>query len=152
MGFKLMDEFIKKFKIKELLILRTNYWTWSVRPDQATIGSTIISLNRKENCFSNISNLESADYMNILKIAELTTKHVFNFQKINYLTLMMVDNYLHTHVIPRYSSTKCFFDKKWTDIGWPGQPDLSTTQQTNTDTKTIKLLLSSSFIDNSHKT
>ena len=40
----------------------------------------------------------------------------------NYLTLMMIDPHVHTHVIPRYSSLLKFNSKDYVDANWPGPP------------------------------
>ena len=50
----------------------------------------------------------------------------FDFQKINYLALMMVDPHVHFHVIPRYSSSREFGGATCLDAAWPKPPDLGT--------------------------
>jgi diadenosine tetraphosphate (Ap4A) HIT family hydrolase len=35
------------------------------------------------------------------------------------LTLMMVDEHVHTHILPRYKEEKIFAWMTWTDEWWP---------------------------------
>lgn len=116
------EDFIKKFDIDALTIVNTPYWVWSLRPHQATLGSSILSLKRKCESFSEISLEESEDLVKIVKIIESTLKKSFKYNKINYLMLMMVDKQLHFHVIPRYSDKKTFFNIVWEDENWPKFP------------------------------
>jgi len=51
---------------------------------------------------------------------------VFDYRKINYLALMMVDPHVHFHVIPRYSEPRTFDGATWTDATWPKPPDVTT--------------------------
>lgn len=118
-------QFLEKFRIKELTVVRTKHWTWSVRPVHPTIGSGIISLNRYCERYSSITNTESEDFANIIRIVENTTEKCYVHEKINYLMLMMVDSHLHYHVIPRYSKATSFHNIIWQDNGWPGPPILS---------------------------
>ena len=41
-----LAEFHEKFRVPELEVVRSEYWTWSVRPVQSTLGAGILSLNR----------------------------------------------------------------------------------------------------------
>ena len=43
----------------------------------------------------------------------------------NYLMLMMVDPYVHFHVLPRYREPQEFRAVTFADKGWPGTPDLA---------------------------
>jgi hypothetical protein len=44
---ELMDNFRKKFKIADFTIYETDYWIWSLRPVQATLGSSIFICSDK---------------------------------------------------------------------------------------------------------
>ncbi len=122
------EEFKEKFKIRELEIIKTDYWTWSVRPVHCTIGAGVLSLNRYEEKLSNITKEESCDLINIIKIIEDTVKKAFNYDIMNYLMLMMVDPHVHYHVVPRYSEQITFSDLTWIDKGWPKLPVLTAEQ------------------------
>ena len=53
---------------------------------------------------------------------ERKLRDAFQFDKINYLLLMMVDRHLHFHVIPRYAETRSFAGVEWPDPAWPKGP------------------------------
>jgi diadenosine tetraphosphate (Ap4A) HIT family hydrolase len=46
------------------------------------------------------------------------------YERINYLMLMMVDPHVHYHVIPRYSTSRTFNGVEFVDAGWPALPQL----------------------------
>ena len=58
----------------------------------------------------------------------------FNYDKLNYLMLMMVDPDVHLHVIPRYAEPGDFNGVKFVDSGWSGAPNLSKATKTDADT------------------
>lgn len=121
----IMDDFKKKFKTKELLIHETEHWVWSLRPVQATLGAGVLSLKRECPVFSELNQEEFCDLNNIIKVIEKTLEQTFKYDIMNYLMLMMVDNQVHYHVIPRYERTKDFAGTSWKDSGWPGVPNLT---------------------------
>ncbi len=49
----------------------------------------------------------------------------FSPDKINYILLMMVDKYVHWHVIPRYQSPREMGGVSFEDSGWPRYPTLT---------------------------
>lgn len=122
---KTMEDFKNKFKTEELLIFETEYWVWSLRPVQVTLGSGVLSLKRQCLVFSELNQEEFCDLNNIIKIIEKTLKKTFNYDIMNYLMLMMVDKQVHYHIIPRYGRTIDFVGLRWKDLGWPGVPNLA---------------------------
>jgi len=53
--------FNSKFNVDELLIVQTEYWRWSLRPIQCTLGAGILSLRRPAETMSELSADEGAD-------------------------------------------------------------------------------------------
>lgn len=123
-----LDEFKLKFCVDELMIIDTGMWTWSLRPEQPTLGSSIISLNRYALHFSDVSSKEMADLADLIKIVERTLKVTFKPDIINYLMLMMVDHHVHYHIIPRYKVERKYDGVSWVDNGWPTLPIISDSQ------------------------
>jgi len=119
------DDFRKKFQVDALLIFETEYWCWSLRPIQVTVGSGILSLKRAETQLSNITEAESADFVNIVRVIENTLTKTFSYQRINYLMLMMIDFQVHYHVIPRYDKDVFFLERNWRDEDYPKPPTIS---------------------------
>lgn len=119
-----MSNFNNKFKTRKLLIYETDYWIWSLRPVQATLGAGVLSLKRECQVLSDMNQEEFSDLNNVIKVIELTLKKTFNYDIMNYLMLMMIDKQVHYHVIPRYERTIAFAGTSWKDSCWPGVPNL----------------------------
>lgn len=117
-------EFQKKFKVNEYIIYETEYWIWSLRPHQATLGAGILSLKRECSKYGELNPEEFADLNNIIKVIEKTLSDTFNYDVINYLILMMVDKHVHYHIFPRYQKPLMFLDEVWEDSSWPAVPTL----------------------------
>lgn len=128
---KKLSDFRNKFSVEENLIVNTGSWSWSVRPTQPTLGSGVISLNRYALQLSEVTPAEMAELSRLIKTLENTLKKAFDYDIMNYLMLMMVDHHVHYHVIPRYSTSKEFFDLEWDDNGWPSLPILAEKQYSN---------------------
>lgn len=120
-----MREFEKKFRIEELKIKEFEHWVVSLRPKQVTLGSLILSLKRECLTFAELREEETTELSVVFNFSENTLKSVFNAEKINYLALMMVDNQVHFHVLPRYSETVLFNNKEFRDYSWPAAPEIS---------------------------
>lgn len=118
-------KFIEKFRVEELKVLDFKYWQLSLRPEQSTLGALIISLKRGCTSISKLTSKESSELQRVFQETELLLEKVFDFDKINYLCLMMIDDQVHFHVIPRYKNNKIFEDVVFEDIGWPALPLLN---------------------------
>jgi len=137
-----MEEFNKKFRVQELLIAQVGAWNISLRPQQPTIGSLILSLGRKCTAFSELTEQEAIDLGKAFKRIESMLKNTFNPQKINYLALMMVDNQVHYHVLPRYEGVVKIDDTEYKDHCWPVAHDLKQLRVNNSSlTKILEKLL-----------
>jgi glycerol-3-phosphate cytidylyltransferase len=112
-------EFKNKFKVERLGILNFNYWVVSVRPKQPTIGSLVISLKRDCKHLNNLTEAETQELSKVFSDTEHLLKKAFSYDKINYLCLMMVDEHVHFHVIPRYEKQVEFNDQVYIDNDWP---------------------------------
>ena len=103
-------------KQNEFLIYESEYWIWSLRSFQATLGSGILSLKRECLIFSGLIKEEFCGLnIIIIKVIENTLKETVNHDVLNYLMLMMVDKQVHYHVIPRYERTIEFEGILWKD-------------------------------------
>jgi diadenosine tetraphosphate (Ap4A) HIT family hydrolase len=125
MKINLNTQYINKFKIEKYLITYTETWLISLRPLQPTIGSLVLSVNRKCKAFSDLNENEGSDLIRAFKIIEKLYKNTLKPNKINYLALMMVDEQVHYHVIPRYKSAIQFNKEEYIDKNWPGPPELT---------------------------
>lgn len=138
-------EFKEKFKIPELSVVDFKHWVLSVRPQQITLGSMLISLKRDCNSLGELYADESKELNLIFHKTELLLNKNFQFDKINYLCLMMVDTHVHFHVIPRYADHVHFNGKRYYDKAWPKPPDLSYSLQEPKLAENVLAVLKESF-------
>lgn len=124
-----MEKFNQKFRVEELLIARVGAWNVSLRPQQPTIGSLILSLSRKCPSFSELTEQEAIELGQSFKEIEKLLGRAFSPQKINYLALMMVDNQVHYHVLPRYAAPIVVDGVEYEDKCWPVAHDLKPLNQ-----------------------
>jgi len=96
-----------------------------LRPQQPTIGSLILICKEPVHHFSDVSLEAMSEQKRIIADIESVLKKRFDFSKINYLMLMMVDPAVHYHVIPRYESEVEFCNKSFGDASWPTPPNLA---------------------------
>ena len=120
-----MNSTIEKFKYKKTLIREYDYWVVLLRPTQVTLSSLVIICKEDAESISSISSLANSEFQIVVKDLEKVLKYLFNYDKINYLALMMVDKHVHFHVLPRYSESILFNGIKYSDEHWPVAPQLS---------------------------
>ena len=113
-----------KFNGPSTLVHRYEHWSVLVRPKQVTAGSLVLINNGPQIAFSELPTAAFGELGVVTADIEATLSTVFNYDKINYLMLMMVDPHVHFHVIPRYENIVHFGTWELEDSGWPGVPDL----------------------------
>jgi len=120
-----MQPILKKFDYDNLLIKEYKNWYLLLRKEQVTLGSLVLIEKSFKTKYSEISNESFSEFGIIIKEIESALKSLFNYDKINYLMLMMVDDEVHYHIIPRYSQDIIFNSISFVDNGWPALPDMS---------------------------
>ena len=120
-----LEEFRQAFKTETLEVYSNESWVWSVRPQQATLGASVLSMRRFATRLSEMTEQESVDLRDAVFRLETALQKTFGFEKFNYLMLMMVDDQVHYHCIPRYAEEKQFRGLPFPDCGWPKFPDLT---------------------------
>jgi len=116
---------LNKFNYPDSLIKTYQHWHLLLRPNQTTLGALVLVCKEKTTQYSGISDEAAAEQKQIISEVESVLKTRFNYSKINYLMLMMVDPAVHFHIIPRYEFPVEFCDKEFIDKSWPGVPDLT---------------------------
>ena len=119
------NDTIKKFGYPASLIKEYNHWVVLLRPKQATLGALVLACREDATSFSQISTEAFEEQQRVVQDIEAGLKRFQNFDKINYLMLMMVDKEVHYHVLPRYASPREFENETFEDPGWPAVPDLA---------------------------
>lgn len=130
-----MNATLEKFDYPNSLIHSYQHWSILLRPQQTTLGSLVLGAHSKATSFSQLPEAAFTELSKITEHIERGLTRCFNYDKINYLMLMMVDPHVHYHVIPRYEQCKIFEKLEVTDMGWPGLPDLSTETVFNMEQK-----------------
>jgi diadenosine tetraphosphate (Ap4A) HIT family hydrolase len=105
-------------------VAETASWRVLVRPKQPTFGALVLICKDDAKAFSDITAEAFADLQVAVKNVESMLRAAVNYQKINYLMLMMVDPDVHFHVIPRYDGERTHEGQTFRDAGWPGPPAL----------------------------
>jgi diadenosine tetraphosphate (Ap4A) HIT family hydrolase len=116
------NETIQKFGYPQSLLKEYTYWVVLLRPKQVTLGSLILACKEEAKSMGEVSSEAFSELSIVTSELESTLQEQFNFDKINYLLLMMVDPFVHFHIVPRYASPREFAGAKYMDAHWPGPP------------------------------
>lgn len=131
---KLMNATMKKFGAPGTLIRDYKHWVVLLRPGQVTLGALVLVCKEPATTFSMLSVNAFTEMQTITGHIEGTLQKAFDYDKINYLMLMMLDPDVHFHVIPRYENSRSFSNQDFLDHGWPGPPDLAQPNHTSSET------------------
>ena len=94
------------FNEKDLLVKEYDHWKLLLKEAPKTLGNCVAITKRHTEAFSEITDEEMKDFAKLIREVEKAAKQAFNYDKINYLMLMMKDNHTHFHIFPRYKETK----------------------------------------------
>ncbi len=131
---------LAKFGYPDSLISENEHWYTLLRLEQITFSSMIlICKNKKNSSFSKLIKSEQTEMFRAIQHIEKVALSKIGCDRINYLALMMVDPFVHYHVLPRYKNPKIFKDIEFIDPGYPGVPDL-TYKTSLTETEFSKLV------------
>ena len=120
-----MNQTITKFGYPDTLIREYDHWVVLLRPAQATLGALILACKDEASQFSDISPAAFTELGQAVGDIERALDSLFDYQKLNYLMLMMVDPDVHFHVLPRFEAEQTFRHVTFSDPGWPGPPDVT---------------------------
>lgn len=115
----------RKFGYPRTKVAETDHWLVLVRPQQPTFGALVLVCKEDVQAFSDLSPAAFADLKIAVSGVEALLREVVDYQRINYLMLMMVDPDVHFHVIPRYEGERSHGGHTFADAGWPGPPALA---------------------------
>ena len=118
----MLNTTLSKFGYPDNLLKTYDYWHVLLRPGQVTLGSLVLICKEDVFNYSDISESAAQEQKIVVADIEKVLKKRFNFCKINYLMLMMVDPAVHFHVIPRYEHPVVFCEKSFEDKHWPKPP------------------------------
>lgn len=113
-----------KFGYPKSLIKEWEHWAVLVRPAQVTLGSLVLAARGEWTAYSQLPDAAFREQALAVRAIEAALRRFCDFERINYLMLMMVDPNVHFHVIPRYSQPREWLGQSFADQGWPGTPQL----------------------------
>jgi diadenosine tetraphosphate (Ap4A) HIT family hydrolase len=119
-----MNQTIEKFGYPATLIREYEHWVVLLRPAQATLGSLILACKDDARQFSAISPAAFGELSRAVGDIETALGALFDYRKLNYLMLMMVDPDVHFHVLPRFEADQEYDGVTFSDPGWPGPPNV----------------------------
>jgi diadenosine tetraphosphate (Ap4A) HIT family hydrolase len=119
-----MHDTAKRFGWPASVIHGGTHWTVLLRPQQATLGALVLCANSPVLRYSELPAAAFAEQGELVVRIENALRRFVNYDRINWLMLMMVDPQVHFHVIPRYASPREFEGISFVDGGWPALPQL----------------------------
>ncbi len=134
-----MHDTILKFGYPENLLKEYDNWVILFRPKQVTVGSLVLVCKEDVSSLQAMSKDSFIEMQRAVKDIEFFLRDILCASKINYLALMMVDNHVHFHVIPRYQDCVIINEKKYYDRDWPGPPVISDFVEISSNDK-VKLI------------
>ena len=129
-----MNKTMQAFGYPDTLIREYEHWCVLLRPAQVTLGALVLACKDDAQKFSDISPAAFAEQATVVADIERVLAEFVQFEKMNYMMLMMVDPDVHYHVLPRYAEARTFEGVDFTDAGWPalpvlGEPTATTAEQ-----------------------
>lgn len=115
---------IEKFGYPQSLLREYDHWLVLLRPAQVTAGSLILAAKSDATAYGALTREAFAEQAVAIAEIEATLRRAVDYERINYLMLMMVDPHVHFHVFPRYQGLRTLAGLAIADQGWPGPPDL----------------------------
>jgi diadenosine tetraphosphate (Ap4A) HIT family hydrolase len=116
---ELARPFADTFSADTLTLFKTDLWSVLIRKGQSTLGSLVLAANRNFISAAEMTPEEAAEFPHVVGRLEGALRSAFNFDKINYVCLMMVDRHYHFHVYPRYETPRIYDGVEYIDEAWP---------------------------------
>jgi diadenosine tetraphosphate (Ap4A) HIT family hydrolase len=120
-----MNETIDKFGYPDTVLGDYVHWVVLLRPGQITAGCMVLACKEEAERLPDVSAAAYGELPRVTGDLEAALSASFAPQKMNYILLMMVDKYVHWHVIPRYDSPRELNGVTYEDAGWPRTPVLT---------------------------
>ena len=114
----------RKFGHPSTLVADYRWWVVLMRPRQVTLGSLVLAAKCDVSAFSDLPPDAFTELGVVIPAIEGALKRGLDYEKINYLMLMMVDPHPHFHVFPRYAGERTLAGISIGDAAFPGPPDL----------------------------
>ncbi len=130
-----VTETMRRFGYPHSMVVEYPCWAVLLRDQQATLGALVLACREPATAFAGISLLAFEELACVIGAIEAVLQRCFEYDKINYLMLMMVDPHVHFHVLPRYAEERQFAGLRFVDPGWPRLPDLGHSPEVDAATR-----------------
>ena len=128
-----MNSTIRKFGYPASLVREFDHWLVLLRPAQVTLGSLVLAAKSDSTAYGELPREAFVEQGTVIAVIERSLRAFVDYEKINYLMLMMVDPHVHYHGIPRYSQSRPWNGVDFPDSGWPAAPQLASAVQLSTE-------------------
>lgn len=118
-------EFHQKYNVSKLKIFENNNWIVSLRPEQKTPFSLLLTIKSDKNKLRSLNESEMIDLIDSYDFIENFAYNKLGAIKVNYLCLMMLDSIVHYHVFPRFSKELIIENDVLIDEYFPKPVDLT---------------------------
>ena len=113
-----MLEYAGRFSKPELMIKQGKYWSIVFRESTTTLGNCILICNRECPTFGDLKPEEMDEFPAMCSWYENKIKSLYGAVKFNYIAMMMIEEFVHFHIIPRYNELKEKYGITWVDQDW----------------------------------
>jgi diadenosine tetraphosphate (Ap4A) HIT family hydrolase len=120
-----MNPTLQKFHYPDAVIRDYSHWAVLIRPWQWTLGCLVIVEKSDATGLGQLEPAAWTEFGDICRDAEEALRKAFQYDKINYVSLMLADPNVHFHVLPRYQALREFDGASFTDPSWPKPPDMT---------------------------
>jgi len=122
---KSYKEFHQKYNVSKLKIFENNNWIVSLRPEQKTPFSLLLTIKSDKNNLRSLNEREMIDLIDSYDFIENFAYDKLGAIKVNYLCLMMLDSIVHYHVFPRFNKELIIENDVLIDKYFPKPVDLT---------------------------
>lgn len=117
--------FRETFHLDELTLHTSSGWVLSVRPQQITLGSMVVSHQGGALDFGSLGPGDGDGFVEVVALAERAATGLYGAVRLNVICLMMRDPVVHFHILPRYAHPVERHGRHWVDSDWPSAPTVA---------------------------
>ena len=128
-----VSEFTAKYKLNDYKLFENENWIVSLRPEQKTPFSMIISIKSNIYQLRDLNSFQISELHETYKFIEDISYDKLKANKINFLCLMMIDSIVHFHVFPRFKNMFHYKNNQLADKYFPKPVDLTDGFSLDTD-------------------
>ncbi len=115
----------ERFGYPRTLVREYEHWLLLLREEQVTLGSLVLCARSDATAFAALPAPAYTEMARIVGEIEHNLGALIEYDKINYLMLMMSDPNVHFPVLPRYPGERSTCGITIADRGWPAAPNLA---------------------------